>query len=531
MTHTTPTPPLLEMTGITKRFPGVIALDDVNFAAFGHEIHALMGENGAGKSTLVKILTGVYHPDDGQITLGGQTIRPTDPRSAQQHGIAIIHQELNQVPELTVQENFFLGRETRNAFGMIDQRKMRLEARKWLREIGLTIDPDRKLRELRVAERQLLEIAKAISLQARVLVMDEPTTALSSDEVAQLFEIIRHLRDSGMAIIYISHRMDEIFAISNRITVLRDGRLVGSKLASQLSRARLITMMVGRELTELYPVRNGVLGAEVLRVDGLCVIAPPGRQRLQEVHFTVLAGEIVGLAGLLGSGRTEVLEAIYGVPPPSSVRGQISLDGVSLRLNSPRDAIAAGIGFVTEDRKNQSLVLVRSVAENASLVGLSQFVKGFKIDLRREENAVSSVVQNLRIKTPSLNTPVSSLSGGNQQKVVLAKYVLTNPKLFLLDEPTQGIDVGAKAEIYSLINRLAQEGAAVMIASSEMPELLALCDRIVVMCEGRVSGELTRTDATQERILDLATKFGHEHHAPDYLEPDHGADQTAGVRS
>jgi ribose transport system ATP-binding protein len=506
--------PVLEMQGITKRFPGVTALDNVSFVAYGGEVHALMGENGAGKSTLMKILTGVYHQDEGHITLAGQTVKLSDPRSAQHHGLAIIHQELNQVPELSVVENFFLGREQRNRFGVLDKTFMRSETKRWLGELGLTLEVERKLRELRVAERQLLEIAKAISLQAKVLVMDEPTTALNTEEVARLFSVVRHLRENGMAIIYISHRMDEIFAIADRITVLRDGKLVGSKPAKELTRDSLIAMMVGRELTDLYPSSHREATKEMLSVKNLSVSAIPGRREIKEISLSVRAGEIVGLAGLLGSGRTEVLEALYGVPNVARVSGEIIVDGEIKTLKSPRDAIQNGIGFITEDRKGQSLVLVRSVGENASLAALSKFKRAGFLDLLREKKGVSEVVRELRVKTPTLETSVASLSGGNQQKVVLAKFLLTAPKVFLLDEPTQGIDVGAKAEIYALIDRLAKEGAAVILATSEMPELLALCDRILVMCEGRIAGELAKAGATQEAIMDLATRF-----APHSVQP------------
>ncbi len=508
------TTPVLEMQGITKRFPGVMALDSVNFSASTSEIHALMGENGAGKSTLMKILTGVYHQDDGHIILSGQSVKLSDPRSAQHNGLAIIHQELNQVPELTVVENFFLGREQRNRFGVLGKAFMRSETKRWLGELGLMLDVERKLRELRVAERQLLEIAKAISLQAKVLVMDEPTTALNTEEVSRLFNVIRHLRESGMAIIYISHRMDEIFAIADRITVLRDGKLVGSKPASELTRDALIAMMVGRELTDLYPSSERDAGKEMLRVSNVSVSAIPGRREIKDISFSVRAGEIVGLAGLLGSGRTEVLEALYGVPNVARVQGEMFVDGEMKKLKSPRNAIQSGIGFMTEDRKGQSLVLVRSVGENASLAALSKFKRGGFLDLPKEKKGVSEVVRELRVKTPGLETSVAALSGGNQQKVVLAKFLLTAPKVFLLDEPTQGIDVGAKAEIYALIDRLAKEGAAVILATSEMPELLALCDRILVMCEGRIAGELFKATATQEAIMDLATRF-----APHSVQP------------
>jgi ABC-type sugar transport system ATPase subunit len=513
--------PLLEMTGITKRFPGVIALDQVSFAAYPNEVHALMGENGAGKSTLMKILTGVYTLDAGSITLEGRALVAADPRSAQRNGLAIIHQELNQVPELSAFENFFLGREQRNRFGMIDNNVMRQETARWLRELGLEIDPDRQIKNLRVAERQLLEIAKAISMNARVLVMDEPTTALNAEEVSQLFAVIERLRDSGMAIIYISHRMDEIFRISDRITVLRDGKLVGSEHAKDMTRDSLIAGMVGRELKDLYPTNAREIGLTVLRVDDLNVKSTPGKQALEEISFHVQAGEIVGLAGLLGAGRTEVLEAIYGVPHASLVTGKISVGNFD-KASAPHKAIEAGIGYVTEDRKGQSLILTRSVLENVSLATLGKFTRGVFLDLNDENKQVGNVVKQLRVKTPNLETSVMSLSGGNQQKVVLAKFLMNTPKLFLLDEPTQGIDVGAKAEIYTLIDKLAQDGTAVLLASSDMPELLALCDRILVMCEGRIAGELSRAEATQEKILDLATRFSHHESSSGKLKVEGG---------
>jgi ribose transport system ATP-binding protein len=493
------------MRGIGKQFPGVRALDGVDFTVRPGEVQVLVGENGAGKSTLVKILSGVYADYEGEVLMEGRPLHLRSPRDAQHHGIAIIHQDLQQVGELTVFENLFLGREYQGRFGGLDRGRMRAEAIRWLGDLGLTIDVNRPIKRLRVAERQLLEIAKALSLRARILIMDEPTSALNPAEVARLFQVIRRLRENGVGIIYISHRLDEIFQIGDRITVLRDGRLVDSQPAAALDRGAVIRLMVGRELTELFPTAPRELGPEALRVDDLSLLAV--RRPLSHISFTVRSGEILGLAGLLGAGRTELLETLYGAHPPATVRGRIFAQGRPLRLRSPRDAIAAGIGFVTEDRKGQSLVLVRSVRENTSLVGLRRFVHGFALDLGREAAAVKEQVRELRIKTPSIASRVGQLSGGNQQKVVLAKFLLVAPRVILLDEPTQGIDIGAKAEIYALINRLAQQGAAIIVASSEMPELLALCDRILVLCEGRVAGELARGEATQEKIIELATRF------------------------
>ncbi len=500
-----PKAPVLMMRGITKRFPGVLALSEVDFTVYPSEVHVLVGENGAGKSTLMKILSGVYTDYEGQVELDRSPIHPRSPRDAQKHGIAMIHQDLQQIPELTVYENLFLGREYHGFLGKVDTQRMRAETRRWLSSLGLNIDPDRQVKHLRVAERQLLEIAKAISLEARVLVMDEPTSALNSEEVAHLFNVIRKLRSEGVAIIYISHRLDEIFTIADRITVLRDGRLVDSRPVEEMNRAMLIRLMVGRELTDLFPTEARELGPELLNVEGLSLT--DNRRPLHDISFAARAGEIVGLAGLLGAGRTELLATLYGVPHPRQVHGRIFVRGQPVRFRSPRDAIAAGISFVTEDRKGQSLVLVRSVRENISLVGLRQFLRGLVLNLAREEASVGSLIRNLRIKTPGINVRVAQLSGGNQQKVVLAKFLLVQPKIILLDEPTQGIDIGAKVEIYTLINRMAKEGAAVMLASSEMPELLALCDRILVLCEGQVAGELARGEATQEKILELATRF------------------------
>ena len=500
--------PVLSMKGICKFFPGVKALDNVQLELRSGEVHALMGENGAGKSTLMKILTGVYRADEGQILIDGKDVQPRNPLEATELGITIIHQELNQVLEMTVAENFFLGRERFKQFGLLRRGHMDAETERWTRQLGMNISARSKLCELSVAARQMLEIAKAISNSTRVLVMDEPTTALSSDEVKQLFAVVRQLRSDGVAVVYISHRMEEVFELCDRVTVLRDGTFVTSAPIQEMTRDKLIAKMVGRELTQLFPPGLGKrLGAEVLKLRNFGILPSPGRCRVEGVSLEVRAGEIVGLAGLMGAGRTELLEGIYGVAVASRISGEIWVGGKRLAFKSPRDAIQAGIGFVTEDRKGQSLSLVRPVGENASLVALKRFTRGGFLNLSRERAALEAEVRALRIKTPSLSTPVGSLSGGNQQKVVLAKYLLNAPGLYLLDEPTQGIDVGAKAEIYTLINELASRGTAVLMASSDMQELLAMSDRIVVLCEGRVSGELTRSEATQDRILDLATRF------------------------
>lgn len=507
-------PVRMSARGIGKRFPGVRALDKVSLTLRGGEVQALMGENGAGKSTLLKLLTGIYSPDEGVIALDGVEVQPRDPRDAMKLGIAIIHQELNQVPELSVYENFFLGREMRGSMGWLDRPAMRAQTTRWLTQVGLSLDPNRLLRGLRVAERQLLEIAKAISLDAKVLLMDEPTTALSGDEVQQMFQIVRALRDRGMAIVYISHRMDEVFEISDQITVLRDGLLVDSRPTGEYTRESLIMDMVGRPLPEFFPKVQAQSGAEAIRVVGLNVVPRVGKQSLSDIHLHVNAGEVVGLAGLLGAGRTELLETLFGACPSAYWSGKIFINGEPKTLKSPRAAIACGMGFVAEDRKGQSLALGRPVSENVTLAGLTRYVSKGLINLREESQGVDAAVRALRIKTPHTATPVGLLSGGNQQKVVFARNWLTQPKVFLLDEPTQGIDVGAKAEIYALVRELAESGAAVLLASSDMPELLALCDRILVMCAGSIAGELSRAQATQERILDLATRFKPGHSTP-----------------
>ncbi len=500
-------PVILEMRDITKRFPGVVALQDVSLAVRAGEVHALVGENGAGKSTLMRVLSGVYADFEGELVIDGEPVSFHDTRDAQDAGIAMIHQELNLVPELTVYENIFLGREHRNKVGALDRASMRRASEALMGRLGLDIDSSRAVDRLRVGQRQLVEIAKALSLDTRIIVMDEPTSALSEAEVGHLFRVIGGLREHGVAIIYISHRLDEIFALADRVTVLRDGRVVGGAPASTLTRSRLISMMVGRDLDVLYPKATVELGDEVLCVEDVTYVE--GRRRvLDGVSLSVRRGEIVGIAGLMGAGRTEVLEAIFGVFPPSSVRGTIRLEGRPVVFASPADAISCGIGLVAEDRKQQSLVLERSVAENASLASLGRFVNRFRIiDQRAERSAVQEVVDELGVRTPTIETLIANLSGGNQQKVVLGRFLLTEIVLFLMDEPTRGIDVGAKAEIFALMGRLAAEGTGFLLVSSEMPELLAVCDRIYVLCEGRVTAELDRVAFDPEVIMEAATRF------------------------
>jgi ABC-type sugar transport system ATPase subunit len=503
-----PTPPvILEMRDITKRFPGVIALQDVSLQVHAGEVHALVGENGAGKSTLMRVMSGVYTDFEGSLSIDGEPVAFHDTRAAQDAGVAMIHQELNLVGGLTVYENIFLGRELRNRLGMLDRISMRRASEALMTRLGLDIDSEVAVDRLRVGQRQLVEIAKALSLDTRILVMDEPTSALSDTEVDYLFGVIRGLRSHGVGIIYISHRLDEIFAIADRITVLRDGRVVGTAAAREMTRRGLISMMVGRDLEVLYPKAEVQLGEELLAVEHLGYAVGPDRI-LDDVSLNVRHGEIVGIAGLMGAGRTQVLEAIFGVYPPSSISGSIRLQGRPVRFASPADAIDCGLGLVAEDRKEQSLVLERSVAENATLASLERYVNRLRIiDQRAERRAVRGIVSDLGVRTPTIDTLITNLSGGNQQKVVIGRFLLSRIVLFLMDEPTRGIDVGAKAEIHALMGRLAREGTGFLLVSSEMPELLAVCDRIYVLCEGRVTAELDRDAFDQEVIMEAATRY------------------------
>jgi len=495
------------MRGITKRFPGVTALDNVSFDLHTGEVHGLVGENGAGKSTLMKIMSGTYTEYGGQMLMMDQVIAFQDTRDAQNAGIAMIHQELNLVSELTVYENIFLGREFKSRFGLIDRRAMRQAAEKLMGELGLDIDTNRTVSQLRVGQQQLVEIAKALSLNSRIIIMDEPTSALAESEVGYLFQVIRGLRQRHVAVIYISHRLDEVFTVADRITVLRDGRMIGSELTQNMTRRKLINLMVGRDLEVLYPKEAVDVGDVLLRVENLSYMQ--GRHHiLKDISIQVRKGEIVGISGLMGAGRTQLLESLFGVYPSEAVTGRVFLNGQPVHFHSPNEAIASGVGLIAEDRKQQSLVLERSVSENASLAALRRFMNRLAvINQRAERQAVQGVVRDLNIKTPTIETEVANLSGGNQQKVVLGKFLLTEIVLFLLDEPTRGIDVGAKAEIYALVSQLAKQGIAFLLVSSEMPELLAVCDRIYVLCDGRLTGEFYREEFNQEAIMEAATRF------------------------
>lgn len=494
--HNLPLSPILELTEIVKTFPGVRALDEAGLRVYPGQVMALLGENGAGKSTLMKVLTGIYQADSGSISYRGQPVHFKGPRDSQDQGISIIHQELNLLPELSIAANIFLGREPRTRFGSIDHKQLRERASTLLARLGVKHGPDTRLGDLSIGEQQMVEIAKALSFDASVIIMDEPTDALTDTETEQLFTVIRELREQGCGIVYISHRLKEIFEICDRVTVLRDGKWIGEQAVSDLDEDRIIEMMVGRRLEEQYPRLVRELGPVSLQVKDL---AGPG---VRGVSFSLRQGEILGFSGLMGSGRTELMKLIYGASPISA--GQMTVDGHALVPRSPADGLAAGIAYISEDRKGDGLVLELSVRENMSLCALGEFIRGGKIDGKAERQAVGDYVRLFNIKTPSQDQLIKLLSGGNQQKVAIAKGLLTRPKVLILDEPTRGVDVGAKKEIYQLINQFKKEGMSIILVSSEMPEVLGMSDRIMVMHEGRISAEFNTRDANQEKLMAAA---------------------------
>ena len=488
---------LLQMTAISKRFGANVVLSDVKFELRHGEVHALIGENGAGKSTLMKILMGMYRADGGSIQVEGVTRRFASPSEALRAGIAMIHQELNLVPEMTIAENIFLGREKRR-YGLIDRAAQEAEAGEHLRTLGMTLDPAELVRNLSVSEMQMVEIAKTISCNARIIIMDEPTSAITDEEVHRLFACIRVLQARGIGIIYISHKMDELFTISDRITVLRDGQYIGTRKTGEFDRQDLIRMMVGREVSEVFPSRESAPGDELLRVEHLSL-----RGVFEDVSFVLRRGEILGLAGLMGAGRSEVAMTLFGHHAASS--GTIRIDGKVCTIRAPWDAIGHRIALVSEDRKRFGLNLMASVCDNIVMVieaGLGRF--GL-FNRRAAVQRAERMIARLGIKTFHHSQVVQSLSGGNQQKVVLAKWLLNEPEIIIFDEPTRGIDVGAKAEIYRLIHEIVNAGKAVLLISSEMPELIGLADRVLVMCAGRKTGELEGANITQENIMNLAS--------------------------
>lgn len=499
--------PLLEMRNIVKEFPGVKALDGVSFTLEAREFHALVGENGAGKSTLMKVLSGVYPAGTfgGEIFVDDETRQFRGIRDSEDAGIAIIFQELSLVKELTVGENIFLGREP-SRFGMINWPELYHRASELLQSLNLPIGPRVKVGSLGIGQQQLVEIAKALSQNARILVLDEPTAALTESEVTVLFKILTTLRSRGVGMIYISHKLDEVFQMSDRITVLRDGKTVATYSAAETNKNKVIAAMVGREVGDVFPATSHEVGAVALRIKDLTVYSNEivGRKVVDNVSFTVKKGEVLGIAGLMGAGRTELLMAIFGAWQGKYL-SEVEVEGRTVTINSPADAIRAGIGFVTEDRKRYGLILEQSILDNMTLAGLGSISGKFFTNRIRENSAASEPMRSLGIKANSPMTMTNTLSGGNQQKVVLGKWLLTKPKVLFLDEPTRGIDVGAKQEIYAEINKLAKKGLAIVLVSSELPEVIGLSDRVIVLHDGRMTGEFTRDEATPEKIMAAAT--------------------------
>ncbi len=498
---------MIEFHNLCKRFHAITALGDVSFRIETGTAHALVGENGAGKSTLMKILGGAYVPDEGEIRIDGVPVHFNSPADSIAAGVGIIHQELNLIPYLSVAENIMLGNEPLTPWRTIDQKASRERASQLLAMLGLHVNPARLVGSLRVGEQQLVEIAKALAANVRILVLDEPTSALSTSEIDNLMHVMENLRANGVTLIYISHKLDEVFRIADAITVLRDGHHVGTWPSSELTEHDVITHMVGRELNDLFPKTHVEPGEVVLKVTNLST--HPGRfedrREIRDVSFTLRRGEILGLAGLLGAGRTETLEAIYGSIPRSKRTGSIELRGQSTVISGPNHAIKSGIAMVPEDRKNQSIVPSMTVRENATLSHLTSLTRIGVVNQRRERDVTREEMESLSIKAPGQTASINALSGGNQQKVVLARCLLNKPDVLLLDEPTRGIDVGAKSEIYALMSQIAAQGTAIVMASSELPELLAMCDRILVMHEGRVVHELDAEHASQTSVMAAAT--------------------------
>lgn len=488
---------VLQMRAIRKTFPGVMALEGVDFDLAAGEVHVLLGENGAGKSTLMKILSGAYQKDSGAVFLNGHEIDIKSPKHARLLGFSIIYQEFNLVPHLSAAENIFLGNEPQLFPGIIDRKKILNNAEKLLAVLGVRFDPRMPVRYLSVAQQQMVEVAKALSHEAKVLIMDEPTSALTTSEIQELFSTIRRLKAKGVAIVYISHRLEEIFEIGDRVSVLRDGKYIATHRLAETSAAQLVRLMANRELREHFPKQKAAPGKELLRVENLT-----RSNKLRDINFSLRCGEVLGLAGLLGAGRTELARVLFGVDAKDS--GRIWINGREVNLKSPASAIKLGIGFLTEDRKTQGLVLALSVKDNISLPNAGKLSRFGVMNTAAEEKLASRFVEDLRIKTPSVKQKTLYLSGGNQQKVVLSKWLAREAALLIFDEPTRGIDVGAKVEIYQLMNQLTAQGVGIIMISSELPEILGMSDRILVMHQGRISGEFEAGEATPEKILNAA---------------------------
>lgn len=488
----------IEMRGIDKSFGGNAVLKNAGFLLDHGEIHALMGENGAGKSTLMKILTGVYTRDAGTVIVDGQEVHYKNLQEAEKAGIVFIHQELNVMFDLTVEENMFMGKEITKPFGICDKKAMRARVKEVLDMLGVTIDPGKRMNELSIGQQQMIEIAKALMLDAQVIIMDEPTTALTQTETDVLFEVVNKLRKNGVSIVYISHRMEEIFQLCDRITVLRDGSYIGTERIADIDMSDVVRMMIGREIGERYPTRDNEIGPVAFEVKNLNC---PGV--FENVNFEVHTGEVLGVSGLMGAGRTEIMQAIFGNMP--NVTGQIFIDGVEVHNKNPEMAKKNGIGFITEDRKVQGLLLEDSIAKNISIANLDKISKNGVLQKKAEDTLIQRGIEELHIKCFGPEHACVNLSGGNQQKVVFAKWIYTDPKVLILDEPTKGVDIGAKKEIYSIVNDLAAKGVAIIMVSSELPEVLGMSDRIMVVREGSVRGILSKEVADQEKIMTLAT--------------------------
>ncbi|WP_110928167.1 sugar ABC transporter ATP-binding protein [Bacillus massiliglaciei] len=488
----------ITMKNIFKAFGTNQVLTGVDFELEEGEVHALMGENGAGKSTMMNVLTGLHPKDKGSILINGTETSFNNPKEAEQHGITFIHQELNIWPDMTVLDNLFIGKELKTAFGLVNTKEMKALAKKQFARLGVSIPLDKEAGSCSVGEQQMIEIAKALMTEAKVIIMDEPTAALTEREIGKLFEVISSLKKEGVSIVYISHRMEEIFTICDRITVMRDGKTVDTKEIKETTFDEVVKKMVGRELTDRFPQREPKLGETMLQVKDLTKNGV-----FREVSFSVRAGEIVGISGLMGAGRTEIMRAIFGLDSTDS--GEIWLDGKKVSISSPARAVESGIGFITENRKEEGLILDFSIKDNMVLPTLFSFAPKGIINEKTELDFVEMLIRRLTVKTESAETAVGNLSGGNQQKVVIAKWVGIGPKVLILDEPTRGVDVGAKREIYQLMNELTDRGVAIIMVSSELPEVLGMSDRILVVHEGKITGELIKEEATQEKIMTLAT--------------------------
>lgn len=491
--------PLIELRKVSKFFPGVIALNKADLKLYSGEVHGLMGENGAGKSTLIKLLTGAYKPDEGEMLLDGQPLKVNGPKDAMNMGLTAIYQELNVIPKLTVWENIFLGRELRNKKGLLDIPQMKERAKELLQQLRQNIDVDEKVENLGMGHQQMVEICKALVLESRLIIMDEPTSSLSAGETEELLRTARELRDRGMTIVFISHHMDEIFRICDRLTVLRDGCVIQSMLAKDTNTENLIKLMVGRDINQQFPKIVAAKKEELLRIEDFT--SEDGS--FKDISFSVCGGEVLGFAGLVGAGRTEVMRAIFGADARKT--GKVYVKGKEADIRSPKAAISYGIAFLTEDRKGEGLVLSNTVGFNINLSTFEKSKRGLLLNNALLRNKAKNDITQLRIKTPSINTTVRGLSGGNQQKVVIAKWLETNADIFIMDEPTRGLDVGAKLEVYNIINNLVSEGKAVIMVSSELPEVMGMSDRIIVMHEGYMAGEFKRDEVEREAIMMAAS--------------------------